>query len=125
LRILLTLWERRYQDKNLLADAGDMLLDIEMRIGELAEKEEGAKPIITRRQPNGSVLATKQDKPPKHERLGLHRKGEQMDEFPVGQPSPLVNHPWVLYPLVNHPSDTFANEKQFVGCLCRVLRGKT
>jgi len=92
-----------------------MLLDIEMRIGELAEKEEGAKPIITRRQPNGSVLATKQDKPPKHERLGLHRKGEQMDEFPVGQPSPLVNH----------PSDTFANEKQFVGCFCKVLPCKT
>jgi hypothetical protein len=37
----------------------------------------------------------------------------------------MESHPWVLYPLVNHPSDTFANEKQFVGCLCRVLRGKT
>ena len=51
-----------------------MLLDIEAQLGELAIKEEKSKPIITRRQPDGSVLATKQDKPPKHERLGISPK---------------------------------------------------
>jgi hypothetical protein len=47
-------------------DAGEMLLDIETRIGELAEKEERVAPISVGK--HGFVQATKL---PKHERLGM------------------------------------------------------
>jgi len=55
-----------------------MLLDIEARIGELAEKEPNAKPIPTTlpdRLPNGRISgggSTPSGQPPKHERrLGI------------------------------------------------------
>ena len=54
--------------------AGEMLLDIETRIGEIASAEEKAKPVpklnekrqVRGAEPSGSA--------PKHERLGLRRK---------------------------------------------------
>lgn len=59
-------------------DAGAMLLDIEDRIGELAEKEEKAKSSIAARLPNGRAAVTKPSgKPPKHERLGMSEKRMQ------------------------------------------------
>ena len=45
-------------------DAGDMLLDIENRIGQIAEEEEQERPQ------RGATRRTTSLKPPKHERLG-------------------------------------------------------
>ena len=53
--------------------AGEMLLDIETKIGELAYKEPTVSAVISKRGPKGQALeGTKPSgKPPKHERLGL------------------------------------------------------
>ena len=56
-------------------DAGEMLLDIETRIGELAAKELKVPAKIAARLPNGRVAVTgKSGQPPKHERLGIPQK---------------------------------------------------
>lgn len=53
-------------------DAGEMLLDIEVRIGELAAKEPQVQPIIlTAVGTKGAIAVKPSGKPPKHERLGL------------------------------------------------------
>ena len=49
-----------------------MLLDIETRIGELAEKEERAKPKPGMGIPKGGTMPS--GKPLKHERIGLPKK---------------------------------------------------
>ncbi|MBM3243200.1 hypothetical protein FJZ31_43625 [Candidatus Poribacteria bacterium] len=52
-------------------DAGEMLLDIETRIGELAEKEQRATTPL-RRDERGRVAGHEPSgRPPKHERLGI------------------------------------------------------
>jgi hypothetical protein len=57
-------------------DAGEMLLDIEARIGELAEQEERVAPIVVR-DPTGKHQAgsVPSGQPLKHERLGLTATG--------------------------------------------------
>jgi len=54
-------------------DAGEMLLDIEARIGELAEKEERATTLPVRGVRQGRGMKPS-GKPPKHERLGVSEK---------------------------------------------------
>ena len=55
-------------------EAGEMLLDIETRIGELAYEVERTKPIPMA-TPSGSLIGTKSSgKPLKHERLGMTEK---------------------------------------------------
>jgi hypothetical protein len=51
-------------------DAGEMLLDIEARIGELAMAEKQVQPKVTSTGP-GTIAARPSGQPPKHERLGL------------------------------------------------------
>ena len=56
-------------------DAGEMLLDIETRIGELAGKEKQAQPIKVVAKGHKGIIAIKPSgKPPKHERLGIPEK---------------------------------------------------
>ena len=52
-------------------DAGEMLLDIETRIGEIASKEEQERPQ------RGRTLRSTSSKPRKHERLGMKEKKMQ------------------------------------------------
>lgn len=56
-------------------DAEEMLLDIEARIGELAEQEQRAAPTVVR-TPTGKhqACSVPSGQPPKHERLGLESK---------------------------------------------------
>jgi hypothetical protein len=73
------------QRKAVLEDgqnAGNMLLDVELQIGELAVKEKRAKPKIDPRSAgrNGNLLrggVKPSGKPPKHERLRLKEKHMQ------------------------------------------------
>lgn len=58
-------------------EAGELLLDIESRIGELAEKEERAKDVHIA----GIRGSTPGGKPPKHERLGLNRNRMRQAEM--------------------------------------------
>lgn len=67
-------------------DAGEMLLDIETRIGELAEKEERAKPKPTGYIGTGSLPS---GKPPKHERLGMTEKR-------ISQSQAIAKHPEIV-----------------------------
>ena len=53
-------------------DAGELLLDIETRIGELVDKTPPAKPIVTS-MGRGTIVAAPSGAPPKHERLGMPR----------------------------------------------------
>jgi len=65
-------------------DAGEMLLDIEARIGELAAKEERAKPVPLKGRgalPSGAA--------PKHDRLGLTRKR-------MSQAEAIAKHPKIV-----------------------------
>jgi hypothetical protein len=61
-------------------DAGEMLLDIEARIGELAEKEERAKPVPIYREGHRAKGAKPSGQPPKHERLGIPEKRMQQSQ---------------------------------------------
>jgi hypothetical protein len=54
---------------------GELLLDIETRIGELAEKEPRAEPIPVRHPASTHRNGSKPSgQPPKHERLGMQKK---------------------------------------------------
>ena len=57
-------------------DAGELLLEIETRIGQIAMKEKGAKAkAISVKGPTGrpTVKSLPSGKPPKHERLGMKK----------------------------------------------------
>jgi len=59
-------------------DAGEMLLDIEVKIGEIVDKEPQVQ-APARRSPDGSFVGKKPSgQPPKHERLGMKEKRMQL-----------------------------------------------
>jgi len=70
-------------------DAGEMLLDIEMRIGEIAAKEKPARAVQHDHRGNlqGAIPT---GKPPKHERLGIPSQKRMQQAQRLAKNKPLV-----------------------------------
>jgi len=66
--------EQRRATLNDGQDAGELLLEIETRIGELAEREKKSEPIKKKGNGTGQSTSLPSGQPPKHERLGMEKK---------------------------------------------------
>lgn len=80
--------------------AGEMLLDIETRIGELALREERTEPIHGR--PGGGTHRAKE--PLKHERFGLPQKR-------MKQSQAISRHPEIVQRVKAQARENEANER--------------